>query len=510
MMVKANINEGETGKANLVIDSTAELLKDRGILVAKALYRGEQNELPLRVINLSDSPQTLTENSWTANAELVPDQNIINDTTNDESEGIPQFKEIFDRCKNLLTPEQTGALRDLLHKNQQAFSMSKYDIGLTDIVQHKINTNGAPPVKQAPRRLPIAQRKEVEVEIHKMLDNDIIRPSQSPYSSPLVIVRKADSSTRVCCDFRRVNLVNLDSLKDSYPFPRIDDSLDALRGNAWFSTLDLVSDKEFILDTDANGTGSGAVLSQIGDDGKENVVAYYSKSFSKPEKNYCVTRRELLAIINAITHFHHYLYGIHFCVRTDHGALTWITNFKNPEGQLARWRPCSTSCTHCEKQENQKQADEKSNSLKIMEIRAMSADNQDQVESNPIATNWVQGKSRNELMESQMQDDIIKIVRQWKVNLDVKPQWQEISHLSKIHKAYWAQWDRLVVVDGILYRKWINTITNTQSLQYILHHTFRREVLKLLLDDPLAGHMGIKRTSARVRHRFYWVGYQIL
>ncbi|CAG2219618.1 unnamed protein product [Mytilus edulis] len=107
-----------------------------------------------------------------------------------------------------------------------------------------------------------------------------------------------------------------------------------------------------------------------------------------------------------------------------------------------------------------------------------------------------------------MQDSIIKIVRQWKVDLDVKPQWQEISHLSKIHKAYLAQWDRLVVVDGILYRKWINTIINTQSLQYILPHTFRCEVLKLLHDDTSAGHMGIKRTSARVRHRFYWVGYQ--
>ncbi|CAC5415226.1 unnamed protein product [Mytilus coruscus] len=132
--------------------------------------------------------------------------------------------EIFGRCKNLLTPEQTGTLRDLLHKNQKGFSMSKYDIVLTDIVQHKINTNGARPVKQAPRQLPIAQRNEVEVEIIKMLDNDIIRPSQSPYSSPLVIVRKADSSIRVCCDFRRVNL---DSVKDSYPLPRIDDSIDA-------------------------------------------------------------------------------------------------------------------------------------------------------------------------------------------------------------------------------------------------------------------------------------------
>ncbi|XP_071123870.1 uncharacterized protein [Mytilus edulis] len=167
MMVKANINEGETGKANLVIDSTAELLQDRGILVAKALYKGEQSELPIRVMNLSDSPQTLTKNSWAANAELLPEQNIMNETTHDESEGIPQFKEIYDRCKNVLTPEQTSTLKNLLHKNQKAFSMSIYDIGLTDIVQHKIDTNGARPVKHAPRRLPIAQRKEVEVEIKK-------------------------------------------------------------------------------------------------------------------------------------------------------------------------------------------------------------------------------------------------------------------------------------------------------------------------------------------------------
>ena len=96
-------------------------------------------------------------------------------------------------------------------------------------------------------------------------------------------------------------------------------------------------EKEFILDTDASGTGTVAVLSQIGDDGREHVIAYYSKSLSKQQRQYCVTRRELLAIVQAVRHFHHYLYGVPFQVRTDHGALTWLLNFKNPEGQLARW-----------------------------------------------------------------------------------------------------------------------------------------------------------------------------
>lgn len=50
-----------------------------------------------------------------------------------------------------------------------------------------------------------------------------------------------------------------------------------------------------------------------------------------------MTRRELLAVVEGIKHFHHYLYGQHFSVRTDHGALNWLMQFKNPEGQMARW-----------------------------------------------------------------------------------------------------------------------------------------------------------------------------
>ncbi|GFV29088.1 retrovirus-related Pol polyprotein from transposon opus [Trichonephila clavipes] len=78
-------------------------------------------------------------------------------------------------------------------------------------------------------------------------------------------------------------------------------------------------DKPFILDTDASNESVGAVLSQE-IDGQERVVAYWSKCLSKPERNYCVTRKELLAIVKAIEHFHHYLYGQKFLLRTDHAS----------------------------------------------------------------------------------------------------------------------------------------------------------------------------------------------
>jgi len=67
-------------------------------------------------------------------------------------------------------------------------------------------------------------------------------------------------------------------------------------------------DGQFILDTDASNHGTGAILSQI-QEKRERVIAYYSTVFSKTEKNYCVTRRKLLAVINSTKFFHHYLYG---------------------------------------------------------------------------------------------------------------------------------------------------------------------------------------------------------
>src|SRR5436190_24179524 len=115
----------------------------------------------------------------------------------------------------------------------------------------------------------------------------------------------------------------------------------------------------------------------------ESAVSYHkfktatkksSDILAKPERNYCVTRRELLAVVKSVEHFHKYLYGRRFLLRTDHAALKWLLQFKNAESQVARWterlqeydfetehragkshsnadalsrRPCPTDCKHC-------------------------------------------------------------------------------------------------------------------------------------------------------------------
>ena len=95
--------------------------------------------------------------------------------------------------------------------------------------------------------------------------------------------------------------------------------------------------KPFILDSDASNLGAGAVLSQVQDDGYERPIAYYNKQFSAAERNYCTTKRELLAAIFSCEQFKHYLLGRKFLLRVDHHSLLWLTNFKDPNGLLARW-----------------------------------------------------------------------------------------------------------------------------------------------------------------------------
>ena len=98
----------------------------------------------------------------------------------------------------------------------------------------------------------------------------------------------------------------------------------------------------FLLDVDASGKGLGGVLSQMQfceKAGKEveRPIAYASKTMTKSQRNYCVTKKEMLAVITFVQHFKQYLIGRDFVIRTDHSALRWVLSFKEPENQMARW-----------------------------------------------------------------------------------------------------------------------------------------------------------------------------
>ncbi|GFW70250.1 hypothetical protein TNCV_3337681 [Trichonephila clavipes] len=135
-------------------------------------------------------------------------------------------------------PNRKSSAERLFQEFEDVFSRNSSDIGHTTVTQHRIDTADHPPIKQHPRRLPFAKQEEVGTLLREMQENDIIEPSSSLWASPIVLVRKKDGSTRFCVDYRKLNDV---TKKDSYPLPRIDDTLDTLSGHKWFSTLDLKS-----------------------------------------------------------------------------------------------------------------------------------------------------------------------------------------------------------------------------------------------------------------------------
>ncbi|KRZ63045.1 Retrovirus-related Pol polyprotein from transposon 17.6 [Trichinella nativa] len=106
------------------------------------------------------------------------------------------------------------------------------------LVQHRIETGGAQLMKLSPRRLPQAQREVVDQLFREMLHAGVIELASGSWSLPVVLVRKKDGSPRFCVDHRRLNDV---TRVDAQPIPPIDDTLDALAGVKWFSTLDLAS-----------------------------------------------------------------------------------------------------------------------------------------------------------------------------------------------------------------------------------------------------------------------------
>ena len=566
-----------------VLETSAKFTENSGLLVARSLVNVDSQSVPLQMVNFHDEPFKVHKGTVVAYCEDIlditttPVNHIIAEDRSSENNIPSHMTELYSQGCEHLNSDQCQSLKKLLCEHSNLFSKHSGDIGHTNLVEHEIDTGDTRPFKQQPYRIPLAKRLHAEAEIQKMADEGIIEPSTSPWCSPIVMASKKDGSIRFCLDFRKLNSF---TLKDSKPLPRIDDTLDALSGSEWFSTMDLksgfwqvgLSEKDrpktafstfggalwqftvmpfglcnapatferlmervlsglswvkclvflddiivfsktfdehiqnlkeifirlkeanlklspkkctllqhevsflghivsnhgvstdphktkaisewpiprnvkdvrsfigicsyyrrfvkdfakvakplhqltetnkqfvwtdecqsafdelkllltttpilsypkehglFILDTDASGTGLGAVLSQV-QNGEEKVISYYSKCFSKSERNYCVTRRELLAVVSAVKQYHHYLYGCNFLVRSDHGALRWLMNFKQPGGQLARWletlsmydfniehrqgrvhsnadglsrRPCySHDCKHCENSEKQ-------------------------------------------------------------------------------------------------------------------------------------------------------------
>ena len=135
-----------------------------------------------------------------------------------------------------LEEERREQLRSTLLDLSDGFAKEKNDIGFIPDFQMPINLTDNIPVSEPYRQVPRMLYDEVKTHINDLLANGWIRQSQSSYSSPMVCVRKKDGSLRLCIDYRKLNSK---TIPDRQPIPRVQDLLDGLGGQKWFTTLDM-------------------------------------------------------------------------------------------------------------------------------------------------------------------------------------------------------------------------------------------------------------------------------
>ena len=676
-----------------------------GVMVAHAIVRPLKGAVPLRIFNPGEEAIMVKKGVTIATMEqLVEEPKTMTCVSSVTAARKPEaslqdqsllWDMVMKVGKNISMAEKEQLYLVLL-EFVDVFSPQPGEHGHTTVLQHRIDTGISPPILQHPRRIPQSRTEEVRRLIDDMLKKDIIQHSSSPWSSPIVLVKKKDGSARFCVDYRKLNAV---TKKDAYPLPRVDDTLDTLAGSKFFSTLDLINgywqvevteedrqktafatseglfefkrmpfglcnapatfqrlmdrvlkdlkwseclvyiddivifgrtfdehlchianvlshlrqaglklkpekcyflqqevlylghivseegiatdpskitavsswpaplckkdvqrflglanyyrrfikgfadiakplqrlveknslfewtdacqnafthlrqclvtapvlafpdyEQSFLLDTDASDVGIGAVLSQISDAGSERVIAYASRSLTRQERQYCVTRRELLAVVEFIQHFRHYLLGRQFTLRTDHSSIVWIQNFKEPEGQLARWM------------EKLQEYD-----FKVVHRRGTQHNNADALSRQPCkqcgrdshvvgaVMQWpFQSYTPEEMQKLQNDDPAIGPVLQ-AVGSGNYPSEDVVKSWSWEGRCLLQQSKMLHVLDGVLWRRFLNG--GTTHHQLLLPSMLRDDVLGKLHDDVWGGHLGEAKLMHRVQERYYWPGY---
>ncbi|UYV80104.1 hypothetical protein LAZ67_18001713 [Cordylochernes scorpioides] len=220
--------------------------------------------------------------------------------------------------------------------------------------------------------------------------------------------------------------------------------------------------------TDASNIGIGATLVQdIG--GEEKVISYLSRTLSKAEQNYSTTEKECLAVVWSMSKLRPYLYGRHFKIVTDHHALCWLKNLKDPTGRLARW------------------------ALKIQEYdfdiihksgkKHLDADG---LSRGPLPeTDWDEDFER--LFLNQITDEEDKFIESVKKNLN--------GSRRSIAQNFKEE-------DGCLFKK--NPNPEGRAWLLVVPENKKREIMKEHHNHMSNGHLGVARTMYRIKSKYFW------
>eukprot|EP00731_Ephydatia_muelleri_P037376 Em0453g3a len=489
----------------VLLEPLDTFMEDHGLLVARSLSQVSCNHLVVQVLNPGPAPVVVNKDVRVGVIKPVTDSDIvcsIESTKSNRHVGHSECAHLIElmlqNTEHLSSYHKSQGVA-LLQEFEDVIAKSDDDLGQTSLSFHTIDTGDNQPIRQHARRLPFHQHKELSDLVDSMLSRGIIESSDSPWASPVVLVRKKDGKTRFCVDFRKLNDC---TRKDAQPLPRIDESLDALGGACFFSTLDLASGYWQVMmdpkskEKTAFTTPYGLYQFRVMPFGLCNAPATFQRLMER-----------VLSGLHWTACLVPYLYGRKFLLRTDHNSLRWLHNFKEPEGQVARWletmaefqyevihRPgkqhCnadSLSCGQCRQcgLEVELETDEM---FPVCEISLLPA--------------W----KNQEVADFQRADTDLEQVITWLQSGSVPQQCPKDSTWQL--QSLWTQCKNLLLKDGILYRQWEDIPGGGQDryLHLVIPPTHIPRIMVGLHDSKIGGHMGVRKTLEKIRRRFYWPG----
>ena len=204
----------------VLIEPDQELLQRHGVVGYHTCVKVTQTEgledshsmVEIPICNLTKVPVTVQEGiPWAvcSIAEVTLESQAQPEILEAETDAcqLPSHLEALVMASDLGMEEEKEQLRNLLLVRQNVFAAPGAPLGHTDMVQHRINTGNAEPIRVPYRRLPISKKQEAAQEVDLMVQQGVIEPSDSPWSSPIVMVKKKDGSCRFCIDYRELNQV---------------------------------------------------------------------------------------------------------------------------------------------------------------------------------------------------------------------------------------------------------------------------------------------------------------
>ena len=227
-----------------LFEGLAKLSNRYHLLYASTFYRPDADgRVTLRLLNPSVEPVLIHKGTTvgkfeetSASDEILPFQtdpsiSVVESSPGTISDNNPHAFNCLPSPN--LSSAENQKLETLLIHYADSFAKSSLHLGNISIIQHRIDTGNALPIKQQPYRVSPSQKASIDQHISDMLDQGIIEVSSSPWSSPVLLVKRKDGRTRFCIDYRKLNA---QTSKVSHPLPRLDDALDSFAGSQYLQS----------------------------------------------------------------------------------------------------------------------------------------------------------------------------------------------------------------------------------------------------------------------------------